>query len=122
MDVQLLASRYGVARDYSASWNGPDATASQGAHNFSINVAFPIGIGEDPESEVILDTFHYLPSASTSEFLTQGATVVYDNSDPHIHYTGTWDTLRDDDGEAVSVTAREGSSMSVIFIGRLRRQ
>ncbi|KAH6902406.1 hypothetical protein BKA70DRAFT_1435138 [Coprinopsis sp. MPI-PUGE-AT-0042] len=104
-------------KDWSCSWNGTDATASQGAHNFSINAAFPIGFGEDPESEATIDSFHYLPSASTQEFLTQGASVVYDNSDPHIDYTGTWDSLRDDDGEAVSVTARQGSSMSVIFTG-----
>jgi hypothetical protein len=121
IDEQLMTLRYGDGggKDYACSWNGTDAIASTGAHNFSINAAFPVGFGEDPESEATLDTFHYLPSASTSEFLTQGATVVYDNSDPHIDYTGSWDTLRDDDGQAVSITARQGSSMSVIFTGDL---
>ncbi|KAH6902407.1 hypothetical protein BKA70DRAFT_1567862 [Coprinopsis sp. MPI-PUGE-AT-0042] len=121
VDWQIVTIRYGVGggKDYSCSWNGTDATATTGAHNFTINVVWSIGVGEDSETEATINSLHYLPSASTQEFLTQGASVVYDNDDPHIDFTGTWDSLRDDDGEAVSASSRQGSSMSVVFIGGL---
>ncbi|KAH6902408.1 hypothetical protein BKA70DRAFT_1520723 [Coprinopsis sp. MPI-PUGE-AT-0042] len=118
VDEQLTTINYGVegVNAYSCSWNGTDAT--DGAHSFRANLAFPVGAAGDDSTaiEASIDSIRYLPSATNPEFLTQGASVLYGNTDPHIDYAGAWETLREN-GEVVSVATRQGAAMTAVFTG-----
>jgi hypothetical protein len=117
VDDNHITITYGIGGlgGFACSWNGTDAT--DGAHSFSANVAYGVGFGEGSGVEATIDSIRYLPSSTNLEFLTQGASVVYDHTDPHIDYTGTWEPLRED-GEVASATSQRGSSMTAIFTGQ----
>jgi hypothetical protein len=108
--------------NFESIWKGKERSGAGNLHSFLFDFSIEglPKVGEMPLESVAIDAVWYLPSLGAKPSEDPEYMVVYENDDPHIHYTsGKWTILQEGGVFArnASATSEGGASVTVLFNG-----